>query len=166
MQAFAVEWTEWAIVNAMFWETDEKKRAKIVRAIHHFLSYGLITLIIVAHTIYPAFWLQSYLLVVCILVWIQHVLTGGCVISKVEQKWLGDTESFVDPIVDLFHIKLAPEDDRSGFVTMGSTFAVFFLTLEWLSRASHVGWKWLLRAPQLVSTLATNTPLPLSSPSG
>jgi len=163
MQALAVEWTEWAIVNAMFWETDEKRRARIVRAIHHFLSYGLITMIIVCHTIYPAFWLQTTVLFVCILVWIQHVLTGGCVVSKVEQKWLGDSESFVDPIVELFHIKLAEDDDRSGFVTLGSTMAVFFLTLEWVSRASHAGWKLLARAPQIVSTLVPGTPLVPSS---
>lgn len=167
MQATALEWTEWAISTLMFWEPDEKKRAKIVRAVHHFVSYGLITMIIVAHTIYPAFWLQSILLVVCVMVWIHHLLTRGCIISKLEQKWLGDNESFVDPFVDLFQIKLAPEDDRSGFVMLGSTFAVFFLTLEWLSRASHVGWKLLLaRGPQIVSSLAPSIPLPSSSLSG
>jgi len=165
MQATALEWTEWAINTVMFWEPDEKKRAKIVRAAHHFFSYGLMTMIIVSHTIYPAFWFQTALLVVCIMVWIHHLLTGGCIISKLEQKWLGDTESFVDPFLVLFNIRLMPDDDRSGFVTMGSTFAVFFLTLEWLSRASHVAWKLLLaRGPQIVSTLAPGIPLQLSSP--
>jgi len=163
MQATALEWTEWTINTLMFWESDEKKRAKIGRAVHHFLSYGLITMIIVAHTLYPAFWLQSALLVVCIMVWIHHLLNGGCIISKLEQKWLGDNESFVDPFVDLFHIKLAPEDDRSGFVMLGSTFAVFFLTLEWISRASHFAWS-IVRAqgPRLVSTLTSGIP-PLPS---
>jgi hypothetical protein len=165
MQATALEWTEWTINSVMFWEPDEKKRAKIVRAVHHFLSYGLITLIIVAHTIYPAFWLQSALLVVCIMVWIHHLLTGGCIISKLEQKWLGDNESFVDPFLVLFNVKLAEDDDRSGFVTMGSTFAVFFLTLEWLSRASHFAWT-VVRAqgPRLVSTLTSGIPPLPSSP--
>lgn len=165
MQAVAVEWTEWAINTVMFWESDEKKRARLVRALHHFLSYGLITMIIVCHTIYPAFWLQTAVLVICILVWIQHIVTGGCVISKIEQKWLGDQQSFVDPLVELFNIKLAPEDDRSGFVTLGSTFAVFFLTLEWISRASHFAWS-VARAqgPRLVSTLTTGIPLLPSSP--
>ncbi len=165
MQATALEWTEWTVNTLMFWEPDEKKRAKIVRAAHHFLSYGLITMIIVSHTIYPAFWLQSFILVVCMMVWTHHVLTGGCIISKLEQKWLGDNESFVDPFLVLFNIRLAEDDDRSGFVTLASTFAVFFLMLEWLSRASHVGWKLLLsRGPQIVATLAPNIPLPLSSP--
>jgi len=165
MQAVAVEWTEWAINTVMFWESDEKKRGRIVRALHHFLSYGLITMIIVCHTIYPAFWLQTVILVICILVWIQHILTGGCVISKIEQKWLGDQQSFVDPLVELFNIKLAEDDDRSGFVTLGSTFAVFFLTLEWVSRASHFAWS-VARAqgPRLVSTLIPSIPLPPSSP--
>jgi hypothetical protein len=164
MQAAAIEWTEWAINTFMFWEPDEKKKARIVRGLHHFVVYAIVTLIIVSHTIYPAFWLQSVLLVICILVWIQHVLTGGCVISKIEQKWLGTRESFVDPIVDLFNIKLAEEDDRTGFVTLGSTVAVLFLSLEWISRASHIAWKLLAQAPQIVSSLTTNIPLRSSFP--
>ena len=165
MQALAIEWTEWAINTVMFWEPDEKKRAKIVRAVHHFASYGLITMIIISHTVYPAFWFQSYVLFLCILVWVQHIATGGCVISKIEQKWLGDRESFVDPIVELFHIKLAPEDDRSGFVTLVSTVATFFLTLEWISRASHVAWSVARdQGPRLVSTLTTGIPPLRSSP--
>lgn len=159
MQAIAIEWTEWMISHVIFWETDEKRRARIVRTIHHFLVYALVTMLIVSHTIYPAFWLQTVILILCALVWIQHMLTGGCVITKIEQKWLGDQQSFVDPIVEMFNIKLAPEDDRSGFVTLGSTVAVFFLTLEWLSRASHMAWKLLAQAPQIVSSLTTNIPL-------
>lgn len=163
MQAIAIEWTEWLIHTVMFWETDDKKKARIVRGLHHFVVYAIVTLIIVSHTIYPAFWLQSVILFVCILIWIQHVLTGGCVISKIEQKWLGTRESFVDPIVDLFHIKLAEDDDRTGFVTLGSTVAVLFLSLEWISRVSHMLLGLLARAPQIVSSLTMSTPLGSSS---
>jgi hypothetical protein len=164
MQAAAIEWTEWAINTGMFWEPDEKKKARIVRGVHHLFVYAMFTLIIVSHTIYPAFWLQTVVLFVCILVWIQHVLTGGCVVSKVEQKWLGTTESFVDPIVDLFHIKLAEDDDRTGFVTLGSTVAVLFLSLEWVSRLIHMAMGLLSRARQTVSTLMPGIPLLQSSP--
>ncbi len=164
MQAVAIEWTEWAIHTGMFWEPDEKKKARIVRGLHHLFVYAMFTLILVSHTIYPAFWLQTAILIVCILVWIQHVLTGGCVVSKVEQKWLGTTESFVDPIVDLFHIKLAEDDDRTGFVTLGSTVAVLFLSLEWISRVIHMLTGLLVRARQTVSTLVPGIPLLPSSP--
>lgn len=158
MQAAAVEWTEQFVHTILFWETDNKKKARIVRWIHHFVIYSIVTLVFVSHTIYPAFWLQSTILVICILIWIQHVLTGGCVVSKVEQKWLGTRESFVDPIADFFRIKLAEDDDRTGFVTLASTAVVLFLGLEWISRVCHMILSLISRARQTVSVLVPGIP--------
>ena len=163
MQAAAVEWTEQIIHAVLFWETDNKKKARIVRWIHHFVIYATVTLVIVSHTIYPAFWLQSVILLFCILVWLQHIFTGGCVVSKVEQKWLETRESFVDVIADVFRIKLAEDDDRTGFVTLGSTVVVLFLGLEWISRVCHMLLGLFARARQIVSIQVPGIPPPLSS---
>jgi len=136
MEKTAVEWTEWLTHSILFWETDDKKKGHILRAFHHFAMYGLLTLIIVSHVIYPAFWLQTILLFLCIPVWAHHVLTHGCVVSKVEQKLIGDTSSFIDPYLNLFAIEV-PETAKPGLVTLGSTLVVGTLTLEWISRVSH-----------------------------
>lgn len=136
MEQYAVEWTEWAVHKILFWETDNVKKGKIVRAIHHFVSNSLILLVILSHILYPAFWLQTIVLGCWIIIWIQHVFTNGCIVSKVEQKLIGDESSFIDPILFMFHIELN-EQGKRGFVTLGSTLLVSLLSLEWIGRVFH-----------------------------
>jgi hypothetical protein len=136
MEHTATEWTEWIVHRIMFWESDNAKKGRIVRAIHHAGTIALGTLIIVSHTVYPAFWLQTLLLGFCLLVWIHHILTNGCVLSKVEQKLIGDETSFLDPFLDLFHIE-ATESSKRGILILGSTLSVAILSLEWVSRVVH-----------------------------
>ena len=136
MEQYAVEWTEWIVHKVIFWETDNVKKGRILRMLHHMATYGLITLVIISHTVYPSFWLQTYVLWLCFLSWIQHVLTHGCVISKVEQKLIGDESSLIDPVIDLFGIE-ATEQSKRGILTLGSTIAVGVLSLEWVSRLFH-----------------------------
>ena len=136
MEHTATEWTEWIVHRVFFWESDNAKKGRIVRAIHHAGVFALGTMIIVSHTVYPAFWLQTLLLGFCLMVWAQHVLTNGCVISKVEQKLIGDEASFLDPFLDLFNIE-ATEQSKRGILILGSTIVVSLLSLEWVSRVFH-----------------------------
>lgn len=136
MEQYAVEWTEWLVHKVLFWEKDNVKKGRILRLVHHIVSYGLVVLVIISHTIYPALWLQTYVLWICFLSWIQHVLTHGCVISKVEQKLIGDGDSLIDTILDIFRIE-ATEYSKRGILTLISTVTVGLLSLEWVSRMFH-----------------------------
>ena len=160
MEQTATEWAEWTIRHVFFWEPDDAKKGRIVRAIHHAGVIALATLILVSHTVYPAFWLQTLILGFCGLVWVQHVLTNGCVISKVEQKWIGDETSFLDPFLDLFHIE-ATESSKRGILILGSTISVAFLSLEWISRVVHLAIPFV--KGQLLTSLSTLHILPTSS---
>lgn len=162
MQHYAVDWTEWIVHRVLFWETDDAKKGRLLRAIHHAGVYSLLTLIIVSHTIYPAFWLQSCLLFFCIGVWIQHITTHGCVISKVEQKLTKDESSFLDPFLDLYGIE-ATELSKQGILMLGSTLGVFFMTLEWVARVFHKIIPFVRAQLQVVSSIA-HIPLQTSSP--
>lgn len=157
MEKTAVDWTEWIIHRIFFWEEDDAKKGRIVRALHHAGTYILGTMIVVSHIIYPAFWLQTLVLGFCTLVWIQHILTHGCVISKVEQRLLKDESSFVDPYLEIFGVE-ANEKSKQGILIMGSTLAVSILTLEWISRLSHklipILKSHLLVVPPVLHTLA------------
>jgi hypothetical protein len=137
MEAFATEWTEWTLHKVMFWEEDPVRKGKILRYVHHFIMNALITLIIVSHTVYPAFWLQTLVLFFCLLIWLQHITCNGCVVSKIEQKLIGDRESFVTPILEAFHLE-PTQELAIAFVIMGSTLGVFLLGLEWLARVHHM----------------------------
>jgi len=161
MQHYAVDWTEWAVHRAFFWESDNAKKGRILRAMHHAGVYALITLIIVSHTIYPAFWLQTALLSFCIVVWIQHMLTRGCVISKVEQKLLEDESSFMDPFLELFQIE-ATEFSKQGILMLGSSVLILLLSLEWVGRVFHKLIPFVQAQFQAVSSVA-HIPLTTSS---
>jgi len=136
MEQIAVEWTEWIVHHLLFWENDDKRKGRILRAFHHFGSNALLVLILVSHTIYPAFWLQTIILMFCVLVWIQHILTRGCVLSKVEQKMIGDESSFIDPFLEIAHIE-TDNASKPGILILGSTLGVALLGLEWISRVHH-----------------------------
>lgn len=136
MEKTAVDWTEWLVHRVFFWEEDDAKKGRIVRALHYAATYILGTMIVVSHVLYPAFWLQTLLLGIYTLVWLQHVLTHGCVISKVEQRLLKDESSFLDPYLELFGIE-ANEKSKQGILMLGSTVVVTALTLEWIGRLSH-----------------------------
>ena len=166
METQAVEWTEWLVHRIFFWETDDKKKGRILRAFHHFLSYALLTLIVIAHTIYPAFWLQTVLLGISSLVWMHHVATHGCVVSKVEQKLLGDSTSFLDPFLELFDIE-ASERSKQGILILGSTLGVSILALEWFSRVHHKVFSIAkqIQLPVLTSSSIPSIHLPTSYPS-
>lgn len=164
METQAVEWTEWIVHRLFFWESDDKKKGRILRAFHHFLSYALLTLIVIAHTIYPAFWLQTVLLAISSAVWIHHIATRGCVVSKVEQKLLGDSQSFLDPFLELFDIE-ATERSKQGILMLGSTLGVSILGLEWMSRVHHKVFSIARQLPALTTTSIPNIHLLTSSPS-
>lgn len=153
MEKNAVEWTEWIVHRVLFWEEDDVKKGKIVRALHHAGTYVLVTLIMVSHLIYPAFWLQTLVLGFCTLVWIQHVLTRGCVLSKVEQRLIKDESSLIDPFLDIVGIE-ANEKSKQGILILGSTVTVGVLTLEWLGRLTHKLLPFLKNVPPIVQTLA------------
>jgi hypothetical protein len=58
------------------------------------------------------------------------------VISKVEQKLIGDSESFVTPILEAFHLK-PTQELAVAVVILGSSLGVFLLSLEWVARVHH-----------------------------
>lgn len=116
-----------------FWENDDKRIGSFVRFLHHSIIYLCLIWYIVIHTFIPSYFL--FLLFYCFigLVWVQHCIVGGCLFSKVERRLIGDTKSFVDPILETFHIPVTPESTE-GFVVLGSTTLMFMLSCELISK--------------------------------
>lgn len=118
--------------KVLFWESDKGRKGRILRAVHHLLSYAMLTLIIVAHTLYPALWFQTLLVVAVGVVWIQHMVLRGCVFTRVEQRLLGDTDSFWDPYIELIGIRPSQDVNTAVLITVSSVgFAL--MGLEWTS---------------------------------
>jgi len=133
IQEYLVNILETFFRKLFFWEDDSARIGKMIRFLHHFLTYCFLILYIISHTVIPSYLLLCVLYVWFVLIWIHHIITGGCIISKVEQKLIGDNTSFIDPIMESFHIPITPESS-SGIIIMGSTMLVGMLTLELFSR--------------------------------
>ncbi len=130
---FLEKWTERGLRNLFFWETDDKKLGSLIRFLHHGIVYLTLIWYIVIHTLLPSYFLLVVLYGFILLIWIHHIICGGCLSSKIEQKLIGDSSSFVDPILQAFHMPVTPES-TVGVTIMGSTLLVTFLTFEILSR--------------------------------
>ena len=133
MEESAVNWTEWAVKRVFFWEEDETKVGKLVRAVHAGFTYMMLLLIALSFTLLPAFWFQTILLCIAGAVWLQHILFHGCVFSKVEQRLLKDETSFLDPYLGLFGVE-ANERSKQGILMMLSTVGFSLFTLAWGGR--------------------------------
>ena len=125
--------TETALRWLFFWESDDKTLGKFIRFLHHGVIYAALIMYVIIHTLHPSYILLCMFWVFALLVWVQHVVTGGCIFSKIEQKLVGDTQSFVDPILAAFHMPITPET-TAGIVTMGSSCVIVLLTFELICR--------------------------------
>lgn len=133
IQTFLVVFLETLVRKLFFWETDAARIGKFIRWIHHTGAIIFGMLIFLNHTIYQSYILFIALYIFMFLIWAHHILTGGCIISKLEQKLIGDDSSFTDPILDFFHIPVT-NDSSSGLVLLISSLIFMMLTLELMSR--------------------------------
>jgi hypothetical protein len=112
----------------------EEALGKIIHVIHMFGAMTLFLLVIFSHTIYPVFWFQFVMFVVCLAIWLQHIFLQNCVVTMIENKLLKTTDEGIDRILDLFGIPLMKET-RMGFTLITGTVIVGLLGLELISRS-------------------------------
>jgi hypothetical protein len=133
IQEKILEYFELLVRNILFWEDDSIRIGKIIRFLHHMVMYSLLISLILVHTVLPSYFLLCCFYMCCFSIWLHHIISGGCISSKLEQKLIGDTSSFVDPFLDLFHIPITKES-TVGITIMGSTLIMTMLSLELVCR--------------------------------
>jgi hypothetical protein len=117
-----------------FWEKDDRRLGLILRTLHNGFIISIIFLYIFNHTLFP-----SIILLVCIwilssLIFLFHLLTGGCLCTKIEHKLTGERTTIIDPILEIFHIPVTKETVK-GLTILGSSVFFTFTTLEVLFHA-------------------------------
>jgi hypothetical protein len=117
----------------LFWEKDDKHIGKIIRRLHHFIIYSGITCYFMIHTVMPSYFLFLVLYVFWGLVWLQHLILGGCVIGNIENNLLGDTTGFITPIFDMLNINVSPKS-MDNLIILISTLIVSILSYEFVIR--------------------------------
>lgn len=125
--------TETVLRWIFFWETDPVRLGTLIRFLHHSFVYCMILLYIFIHSLYPSYPLLVLFTFLMGLVWAQHILTGGCILSKLEQRYLSDTKSFVDPILAILQMPVTRES-AIGLTTYTSTLVLAMSSMEVLAR--------------------------------
>lgn len=126
------DWCEWAVHKVMFWEKDDTRKGRILRGIHYFSAVSLILLIILSHTLFRAFWLQTLVLIVIMYAWLHHMIVGDCVVSRVEQRLMKDELGFWNVWIEFFGITPTPDMGRIVMLSISTT-AFACLSLEWIA---------------------------------
>jgi hypothetical protein len=118
-----------------FWETDDKRIGTFIRFIHQYFLMAIIITFVLVHTILPNYIYLFSLWLTSTIIWLLHVTTGSCVLTKIEHKLTGEKITVADPFLDLFHIPKTKENIM-GITLMSSTVFFLFLSFELIARTS------------------------------
>lgn len=110
----------------------------ILGVIHVSFCITLILMVIISHTLYPAFWLQCVIFGIVLIIWLQHIFLKVCVIFITEFKLTQNDPPFYTLIK--FFTNLDPTDWAIHFMVAETT-AVGILALSLISRISLMLYK-------------------------
>lgn len=109
----------------------------ILAVFHFIISAGLITLLVISHTIYPSIWLKLFVFVCLFLIWLQHIALDICIVSVWEkQLTTGGITPFhriVQDVLSVFNLTL---QDYDTYLIITEGVAVGCFALELISHAS------------------------------
>lgn len=112
-----------------FWEKDEKRLGGIIRFCHYTFVFTMLFFYIMLHTFLPSYGGFIIFYVIFALIWIHHLICGGCVWTTIERRMIGDERGFLDPLLEIFHIPTTP-DVSCGIFMMVTCGAMTVVTLE------------------------------------
>lgn len=106
----------------------------ILAVFHFIISAGLVTLLVISHTIYPSVWLKLFVFVCLFLIWLQHVVLDICIVTVWEsQLTTGETTPFhriIKDVLAMFNLTLA---DYDAYLIITESVAVGCFALELIS---------------------------------
>jgi hypothetical protein len=121
------------IRKLLYWENDDKRIGKIIRRFHHFIIYSGITCYFMIHTVIPSYFIFLVLYIFWVLVWLQHLVLGGCVIGNIENTLIGDTNGFITPLFDMLNIDISLKL-MDNLILLLSTLIISVLSYEFVIR--------------------------------
>ena len=116
-----------------FWETDDKRLGHLIYFLHQSSVMFTVVCYMVIHTLYPSYIILGILWIITCFVWLLHIFTGGCVLTRIEQKLTGEKNTIIDPLLEIFHIPNTKETSM-GITVLLSTVFMAALSFEFLAR--------------------------------
>jgi hypothetical protein len=117
----------------IFWEKEDKPVGRIIRFIHYGFMYFLIFFYLVNHTLLPSYGLFMIYYCIFLIIFIQHLICRGCVVTMIERRLLGDKQNFINPLLELFHVPTTPDVSHPVFMLLSCLF-MCILTFELMLR--------------------------------
>lgn len=136
-----------------FWETDDKRLGRLIYLLHQSSVMFTVVCYMVIHTLYPSYIILAVLWIITCFVWLLHIFTGGCVLTRIEQKLTGEKNTIIDPLLEIFHIPNTKETTM-GITVLMSTVFMAALSFELFARTVINVKTWTV--PQTVQSLLTN----------
>lgn len=125
------------------WMTHDGEVLGYIFSIFHIMtSFTLMLMIIVCHTIYPAFWLQVCVFVCLFIIWLHHVLLQVCIYVSVEKELTNGISPYTQFLKTLFKDKISTKEFIKYFMTV-ETVGVICFGLEITSRCFHYLFKFI-----------------------
>lgn len=125
-----------------FWESDDVKIGRLLRTFHHYFIISLIACYFLIHVLAPSYWYLLFIWSCFTLIWISHLINGGCVFTRIEQKLTGEKVTIIDPLLELFQIPVTKETTL-GITIMTSTVCFLFITSELVTRTLIKAHEWM-----------------------
>jgi hypothetical protein len=126
---------EFILRKAIFWEKDDKQIGRLIRFIHYGFMYCMTFLYILIHTFLPSYFIFVAYYFIFLIIFIHHIICGGCILTVIEQRLIGDNQCFIDPLLEIFHIPTTPEVSSGVFILLSCLF-MGFITLELILRTT------------------------------
>jgi hypothetical protein len=106
----------------------------ILAVFHFIISAGLLTLVVISHTIYPSVWLKLFVFTCLFLIWLQHVVLDICIVTVWEKNLTtGSLTPFHRIVKDIFAMFNLTLSDYDTYLLIVEGVAVGCFGLELIS---------------------------------
>jgi len=134
---------EYVLRLIFFWEKEDKRLGKLMQFGHNVFVYVMAIIYVIL-----SIWSQSYfgfLLYVTVfgMIWVHHLICGGCVWTEIERRLVGESKCITDPLLELFHIPITPETSSGTFMMLSCIFMAI-LTMQLSSKTVSIVRHWFM----------------------
>lgn len=132
---------EYVLRKIIFWENTDERVGIVIRFFHNVFFYSLLMVYIINHTIFPSYFLFVGVYIIGLIIWLQHLFCGECIIHLIERRLLNDKKGVLSPLMELFGIK--SDEYNSKILLMFSTHCIVMLSFELITRTIFLFKNWL-----------------------
>lgn len=123
--------------------TDGEILGYILAVFHIMISFSVIFMILICHTIYPNFWLQLIVFLSLFAIWIHHVVLNVCISVVAEQNLTQSISPFYEMMKSALNSYNISIDEFVKYFMITETVGVVCFAMEITSRCFYYVFKFI-----------------------